>query len=550
MRKRNKIERHLLIFFALLAVIGMAGMILCPNPPLRRENIRFQNANGKRLVGVKYQSPGLGDPEKKPAAILCHGISCSKELMDTIGLDLVRHGFLVFSFDYGGHGESESHPVSEEECLSDVIAALGELHRHPEADAERVALIGHSMGAVSASLAGMRDENVRAVVCLGQKGAGTKDYPRNMLQAYCLYDQYHTAPSMLKAFQEIDGGAEAGSFITMGKMGNMGRMINGERFTEMGNRALLIMPDGDHSTEVYSMRLIPEIRNWLRGSVGLDPDYTVCRSGLRVYFEFLWGMGISFFSVLLLLEVIPLKGIRIVACIPGFLILLGYIFLRSSSLPEWISLFLTYLYLIVTTSLYCLWMEKKKQQDVFLKILMGFLLLVISFSLGSILGTADQLVKNPEAILWLPVAGINIIIHRLHFVFNILRAKLFQSYTGPLMPSMGFMILLILEPFFPGLVWRPIGWISSRISQRIAQFRFSSITIGTRDFKALGILIILLSASVTILCKRYKEGLLGMDSMLTMGTVIMRMYVMPFLVLIVLIRNTNKRAGFGNPPHA
>ena len=157
------------------------------------------------------------------------------------------------------------------------------------------------------------------------------------------------------------------------------------------------------------------------------------------------------------------------------------------------------------------------------------------------MGTADQLVKNPEAILWLPVAGINIIIHRLHFVFNILRAKLFQSYTGPLIPSRGFMILLILEPFFPGLIWRPISWIASRISQRIRQFRFSSIRVGTRDLKALGILIILLFACIKIMSLRYKEGLLGMDSMVTMGTVIFRMYAMPFLVLIILIRIAQRK---------
>ena len=372
MKKRNKTEAFLFLFGVLLTGMGLAGMIMYPSPPLHKEKVRFMNTNGRRLAGVLYRIPSSGGNQRMPAVVLCHGISCSKELMDTIGHDLARHGFLIFSFDYGGHGESESHPVSEEECLGDVLGALKEVRGHPETDPDKVALIGHSMGAVSASLAAMRDENVRACVCLGQKGAGTKDYPRNMLQAYCLYDQYHTVGSMREAFKEVDGGAEAGAFITMGKMGNIGRMINGERFTEMGNRALLIMPDGDHSTEVYSMRMIPEIRNWLRKSVGLDPDYAVCRSGLRVYFEFLWGIGISFLGVLLLLGVIPLKGIRIVACIPGFLILAGSIFLRSYSIPEWISLFLTYLYLIVTTSLYCLWMEGKKQQDVFPKILMGF----------------------------------------------------------------------------------------------------------------------------------------------------------------------------------
>lgn len=529
MKKRNKTKAFLFLFGVLLTGAGLAGMILYPSPPLHKEKVRFMNTNGRRLAGVLYRIPSSGGNQRMPTVVLCHGISCSKELMDTMGYDLARHGFLIFSFDYGGHGESESHPVSEEECLADVLCALKEMRRHPEADPDKVALIGHSMGAVSASLAAMRDENVRACVCLGQKGAGTKDYPQNMLQAYCLYDQYHTVPSMREAFKEIDGGADVMSFHTV-------RDISPKRFTEPGNRALLILPDGDHSTEVYSMRLIPEIRNWLRKSMGLDPDYSQCQSGMRVYFEFLWGVGLCLSGILLLLHVIPEKAIRIIGFIPGVLTLLSCVLLRTSNLPEWISLFLTYLYLIVTTSLYCLWRKGKKRQDTFATLLRGVLLLVISFSLGSILGTADHLVKNPSAILWLPVAGINIVVHRLHFVFNILRAKLFQSYTGPLIPSRGFMILLILEPLFPGLVWRPISWIASRISQRIMQFRFSSITIGTRDFKALVLLIILWGASIKILYTRYGEGLLGLDSMLILGTVILRMYVMPFLVLIILIR--------------
>ena len=64
--------------------------------------------------------------------------------MNTIGYDLARHGFFVFAFDYGGHGESEDHPQSEEANVADVVCAIEKVRSYPQVDPARVVLVART----------------------------------------------------------------------------------------------------------------------------------------------------------------------------------------------------------------------------------------------------------------------------------------------------------------------------------------------------------------------------------------------------------------------
>jgi hypothetical protein len=168
--------------------------------------------------------------------------------------------------------------------------------------------------------------------------------------------------------------------------------------------------------------------------------------------------------------------------------------------------------------------------------------------MGSLIGTADQLI-NIANIPWIPVALVNIIIHRCHFVFNILRADLFQSYSNAIRPSPIFAVLLLLEPLFPGVVWRPIGWLASRIRKSIVNFKLS-MSLGARDARAVVFFVVLLLTAVGVIWMRYQEGLLGLNSLLTTGTVMLRMYFLPFLVVICLTRlqaGSERKPSYNHP---
>jgi dienelactone hydrolase len=507
---------------------GLSGKILLPSPRLFKEYISLQNRNGHRIAAVIYGRKESENRISQPAAVLCHGISCSKELMNTIGLDLAEHGFLVMAFDYGGHGESDKHPVSEEECLADVLCAIEAVKKDRRANPAEIVLIGHSMGAVSSSMAGTVERDIRAVACLGQKGVGNGEYPRNMLQAYCLYDQYHTVPSMKRSLSEITGVEGITPVYSISEIAR-------ERFANPGNKALLIIPDGDHSSEVYSVRIIPEIRNWLRLSVGMEPDQGRSGSAWQVYFEFLSVFGVFGTGIFILSGIRERRLARYCALVPGLATFGSCLILSRTHYTEKVSLILTMIYLVFSIGLYCQNRRARGEEEGGLKWLKGFLLVAISFSIGSLLGTIDQIVRNPRYLLWVPVVLSNIMIHRMHFIFNILRADLFGSYTQGLLPRFSFIILLILEPVFPGLVWRPVGWLAGRMQKGITRAHFT-FSLATKERKAFIILGILLLVTIGIIIMRWREGLLGLDSLKTAGCVIFRMYLMPLLVLIVLVR--------------
>lgn len=74
------------------------------------EKIYFKNDDGLRLCGI------LTKPDKKinKCIILCHGMTVDKQeggIFTELAQKLVNVGFVVFRFDFRGHGESEGNSL-------------------------------------------------------------------------------------------------------------------------------------------------------------------------------------------------------------------------------------------------------------------------------------------------------------------------------------------------------------------------------------------------------------------------------------------------------
>jgi len=96
-----------------------------------------------------------------PGAVLCHGIASGHRAMRPSAQQLVRRGIATLTFDFRGHGKSEG--VLDGDLAQDVMAAMKFLRRHAKIDPRRIALVGHSMGAVAALHAATL-ENIQALV--------------------------------------------------------------------------------------------------------------------------------------------------------------------------------------------------------------------------------------------------------------------------------------------------------------------------------------------------------------------------------------------------
>jgi putative redox protein len=129
----------------------------------REEQVRFESAAGLNLAGT------LARParEFRHGAVLGHCFTCSRHtrILIDLGRTLARSGFLALRFDFSGNGRSEG-----DFARSTYTAHIDEMKRAAafvrERGADRVALIGHSMGAALALLTSARLDGVLAVVTL------------------------------------------------------------------------------------------------------------------------------------------------------------------------------------------------------------------------------------------------------------------------------------------------------------------------------------------------------------------------------------------------
>ncbi len=99
-----------------------------------------------------------------PAVVLVHGWESARDRTLPLAVFLNAAGFHTLSFDVRGNGSNppEPLPLSAGEFGADALAAFRVLLERPEVT--EAAILGHSMGAIGAILAGAADPRVKAVV--------------------------------------------------------------------------------------------------------------------------------------------------------------------------------------------------------------------------------------------------------------------------------------------------------------------------------------------------------------------------------------------------
>ena len=99
-----------------------------------------------------------------PGAVLCHGMATDHRAMRPSAQRLTRKGIATLTFDFRGHGKGQS--ILDENVVKDVIAAIEFLRSHPKVAPERIALVGHSFGALAAIHAAAELDDLGALVSL------------------------------------------------------------------------------------------------------------------------------------------------------------------------------------------------------------------------------------------------------------------------------------------------------------------------------------------------------------------------------------------------
>lgn len=125
-------------------------------------DVRVPTADGLELPGWFVPAGS----SRAPGIALIHGWESSRDRTLPHAQVLHAAGFHVLAIDVRGHGSNgpEALPLSVGEYAADARAAGAWLRARPEVD--RVALLGHSMGAAGALVAAADDPDVDAVIAV------------------------------------------------------------------------------------------------------------------------------------------------------------------------------------------------------------------------------------------------------------------------------------------------------------------------------------------------------------------------------------------------
>ncbi|GAB4326752.1 MAG: hypothetical protein Kow0069_33420 [Promethearchaeota archaeon] len=131
-------------------------------PAVRLRRFTCKAADGVKVAGIAAV-PAEASP-LSPAAVVVHGFTSFKERMLGVAVELATRGIVASVIDLRGHkGSGGRSSFGTREWL-DVAAALDWMGEHLACNESNAAVVGTSMGAVTAILAGALDPRVRVVV--------------------------------------------------------------------------------------------------------------------------------------------------------------------------------------------------------------------------------------------------------------------------------------------------------------------------------------------------------------------------------------------------
>jgi pimeloyl-ACP methyl ester carboxylesterase len=238
-------------------LLGLGLLLLAPTGRgITVEDVRV-GADGALPVRVyvpdAVRDRDAADTRSAPGVVVAHGFAGSAMLMHSWSLALAHAGFVVVAPDLPGHGASGLPLAGPGGALPEaVLTALTHLRSLDAVDADRVALLGHSMGSGAVLAAGIeRSDLVRAVVAVSPTDAAvTPTAPRDLL---------------------LMAGANEGRFVA-----NAETLLEraGGRGGEPGEgdaRELLVVPRVEHVSILFSPTSFDVSIAWLAAALDHAP---------------------------------------------------------------------------------------------------------------------------------------------------------------------------------------------------------------------------------------------------------------------------------------
>jgi len=229
----------------LLAVAGATGLSRADNGLVRRIVV----VDGVPLHEVRP----VNASGPMPGVVVVHGYASSARLMYPFVDTLARSGYVVVLPDLTGHAANLRRMSTLDLLQQDLDVALRHLRSLPSVAADRVALLGHSMGAAAVTRYATEHDGVPATVAISLRdatslpsGAGR---PRNLLLLY--------GAAEFSRFPEA-----AGQALRLGYPDGRLAHTYGDPVSGTARRAVAV-PGAEHISVLYMTPTHVEAIGWL-----------------------------------------------------------------------------------------------------------------------------------------------------------------------------------------------------------------------------------------------------------------------------------------------
>ena len=160
------------VIAVLVAAIGGIIAMFGLGATQRGDPPSFGRSFGDDIPATVYM-PEEDPDEPLPVVVLAHGYSGDRVGLSTLGRWFARNGYAAVAFDVRGHGTNNSPFIGD--IRDDLITVLDKIDDGGDFDPNRIALVGHSMGAFLVVEHASRDARIKATVALA--GGDTADGP-------------------------------------------------------------------------------------------------------------------------------------------------------------------------------------------------------------------------------------------------------------------------------------------------------------------------------------------------------------------------------------
>lgn len=236
--------------------------------PDQAREVRIPGLRGRHLFGWLV-SPRRPDEEQLPAVLAMHGWGANAAMMWPAVPPLHTAGFAVLLIDARCHGRSDDEEfASMPRFAEDIACGLTWLRQQPEIAPDRLAVLGHSVGAAAAMLHAARHRDVRAVLSLSafahpaplmRSFMAEKRVPYPLLGWYLMRHVQRVIGASFDAIAPINTlpSVQCPVLLVHGRADTVVPVTDAHALAAASSRARLLLVDGDHD---LSGALVPHAR--------------------------------------------------------------------------------------------------------------------------------------------------------------------------------------------------------------------------------------------------------------------------------------------------